>query len=260
MSGNRPRRARTKCQCVEIVPRALLGDRTSVVPMTGSDHRERDFWNSWNAEAREQVQGDMSLDQAATVEAWIGDRRDLRILDAGCGTGWMVERLVGNGTVVGTDLADEVVQRARERVPAATFVAGDIMSVDVGDDFDVIVSLEVLSHVADQRAFLRRLRSLLRTDGRLIIATQNRPVLERFNRLPPPGPGQLRHWVDRSELRTLLEDAGFVVDEIRLRTPKSDHGPMRAIAKAGRVLRCSALLERLGFGWTIMASATRIDS
>lgn len=228
--------------------------------MSGADQRERDFWNRWNAEAREQMQGDVSLDQAATVEEWLGDQRDMRILDAGCGTGWMCERLVRFGSVVGTDLADEVVDRARERVPAASFVAGDIMDVDVGGDFDVIVSLEVLSHVADQPAFLRRLRSLLRAEGRLIIATQNRPVLERFNRLPPPGSGQLRHWVDRRELRTLLEDGGFVVDDIRLRTPKSDHGPMRAIAKVGRVLRCSALLERLGFGWTIMASATRAET
>lgn len=225
--------------------------------MPETDQSQREFWNRWNAEARELVRGDMSLDQASTVERWMGDRRDLKILDAGCGTGWLCERLVPFGTVVGTDLADDVVNRARERVPEATFVAGDIMSVDVGGDFDVIVSLEVLSHVADQPAFLARLHSLLTVGGRLLIATQNRPVLERFNRIPPPGPGQLRRWVDRRELRGLLEGAGFVVDEMRLRTPKSDHGPMRVVAKAGRVLRCSGLLERLGFGWTIMARATR---
>lgn len=240
------------------MPREPPDEGTSVVPMTESDQRERDFWNQWNAEAREQVQGDMSLDQASTVEAWLGDQRDLRILDAGCGTGWMCERLVRFGTVVGTDLADEVVDRARERVPAASFVGGDIMSVEVGDEFDVIVSLEVLSHVADQDAFLRRMRSLLCAGGRLMIATQNRPVLERFNRLPPPGPGQLRHWVDRGELRGLLEGAGFVVDEMVVRTPKSDHGPMRVVAKLGRTLHCSWLLERLGFGWTIMACARRV--
>jgi 2-polyprenyl-3-methyl-5-hydroxy-6-metoxy-1,4-benzoquinol methylase len=225
--------------------------------MPETDQSQREFWNRWNAEARELVRGDMSLDQATTVEQWMGDRRDLKILDAGCGTGWLCERLVPFGTVVGTDLADDVVNRARERVPEATFVAGDIMSVDVGGDFDVIVSLEVLSHVADQPAFLSRLHSLLTVGGRLLIATQNRPVLERFNRIPPPGPGQLRRWVDRRELRGLLEGAGFVVDEMRLRTPKSDHGPMRVVAKTGRVLRCSGLLERLGFGWTIMARATR---
>ena len=62
------------------------------------------------------------------------------------------------------DLADEVIARAQARVPDARFVAGDVMTVDVGADFDVVVSLEVLSHVEDQHAFLVRLRDWLR-DG-----------------------------------------------------------------------------------------------
>ena len=182
------------------------------------------------------------------------------ILDAGCGTGWMTERLLPFGTVVGTDLADEVVDRAAARVPEARFVAGDIMTVDVGGNFDVVVSLEVLSHVPDQAAFLERLRSLLRPGGRLMLATQNRPVLQRFNRIPPPAPGQLRRWVDKRELQRQLDDAGFVVDELRFLTPRADHGVMRVVAKAGRILHASSVLERLGFGWTIMVSARRREA
>lgn len=228
--------------------------------MAGDDTQEREFWNRWNTDAREQVQGDVSHDQAAVLIRWLGDARDLSILDAGCGTGWMTERLLPFGAVVGTDLADEVVDRAASRVPQARFVAGDIMSVEVGRDFDVVVSLEVLSHVLDQPAFLERLGSLLRPDGRLMLATQNRPVLQRFNRIAPPGPGQLRRWVDRRELRRLLEDAGFVVDELRFLTPRADHGVMRVVAKLGRLLHASSVLERLGFGWTIMVSARRREA
>jgi 2-polyprenyl-3-methyl-5-hydroxy-6-metoxy-1,4-benzoquinol methylase len=225
--------------------------------MAGDEQQSREFWNRWNADAREQVQGDVSHDQAAVLIRWLGQARGLAILDAGCGTGWMTERLLPFGTVVGTDLADEVVDRAASRVPEARFVAGDIMTVEVGDDFDVVVSLEVLSHVPDQAAFLERLRSLLRPGGRLMLATQNRPVLQRFNRIPPPAPGQLRRWVDEKELRRQLEDAGFVVDEVRFLTPRADHGLMRVVAKAGRMVRASGVLERLGFGWTIMVSARR---
>lgn len=43
-------------------------------------------------------------------------------------------------------------------------------------------------------------------------------------------------------------------------SPLSDHGPMRIVAKAGRVLHADRLLERLGFGWTIMLAATPITN
>lgn len=221
------------------------------------DNEERRFWNSWNAEHREEAQGDVSIRQAEVIDSWLRGCDGLALLDAGCGTGWLCERLIAYGRVVGTDLADEVIERAQHRVPAGRFVAGDIMMVDVGRDFDVVCSLEVLSHVEDQHAFLERLHSLLVPGGRLFLATQNRPVLQRFNRIPPPGPGQRRRWVDRRELRQLLTEAGLRVDEMRVVSPRSDHGIMRRVVKAAELMHGSAILERLGFGWTIMAAATR---
>ncbi len=220
---------------------------------------ERDFWNEWNATHRESTQGDVSLRQAEVVNDWLAGHSHLSILDAGCGTGWLCERLQPFGAVTGTDLADEVVEQARQRVPKARFVAGDIMTVDVGRGFDVVTSLEVLSHVADQPAFMRRMFELIRPGGQLILATQNRPVLERFNRISPPAPGQLRRWVDRKELEELLTDAGFEIDRIKTLTPKADrhHRIMWLIAKVGTKTRTTPVLERLGFGWTLMVNATK---
>jgi 2-polyprenyl-3-methyl-5-hydroxy-6-metoxy-1,4-benzoquinol methylase len=216
-----------------------------------------DFWNRWNAENREQLQGDVSHRQAEVVLGWLAGRSGLFILEAGCGSGWMAERLTEHGRVVATDLPGEVIERAQERLPSVQFVGGDVMAVDVGSGFDVVVTLEVLSHVADQPAFMRRLFGWLKPAGQLMLATQNKQVLSRFNRIPNPAEGQLRRWVDRDELRQLATDAGFRVDEVFVVSPKADHGIMRFIAKAGRMTRTSRLLERLGFGWTIMLRATR---
>jgi hypothetical protein len=83
----------------------------------------------------------------------------------------------------------------------------------------------VLSHVADQPAFMRKIAGLLRPGGHFIIATQNRPALQR-NRIPPPKPGQLRHWVDRHELRSLLAAQFEVVDLLSI-TPIFDHRRLR---------------------------------
>ncbi|MGD9695718.1 MAG: class I SAM-dependent methyltransferase [Thermoleophilia bacterium] len=222
---------------------------------------ERSAWNAWNTSAgARQDDGGVGIvaeDEARHVMAWLGGRRGLRILDAGCGTGWMSARLATAGDVVGTDLADEVIEQARRRLPQARFVAGDIMDVDVGGDFDVVVSLEVLSHVADQQAFIQRLHDVLRPGGELMLATQNRPVLARLNRLPEPPAGMRRRWVNRRELRAFLASAGFGSIEIRTITPLSDHGPARIAAAVARRVGATPLLERAGFGWTLMVRAVR---
>lgn len=48
-----------------------------------------------------------------------------RVLDAGCGTGFMTRHL--KGEVVGLDQSEAVLEIARERVPGARFVRGDAL-------------------------------------------------------------------------------------------------------------------------------------
>lgn len=219
----------------------------------------RRFWNSWNAASREQGQDRTPLEQARVVEGWLRGRTGLSVLEAGCGTGWMSQRLAGHGAVVAVDLADEVVGRARARAPQVDFRVGDLLTADLGQGHDVVVTLEVLAHVADQPRFLRRLRDALVPGGELYLATQNKTVLTRFNRVPPPAVGQLRRWVDRSELRGLLEAAGFEVEEMFLITPRANHGLARVVAKASRMTRTDRLVARLGLGGTIMVRARARD-
>jgi 2-polyprenyl-3-methyl-5-hydroxy-6-metoxy-1,4-benzoquinol methylase len=218
----------------------------------------RRYWNGWNARAREHGQDRVALEQARVVEGWLQGRRELSILEAGCGAGWMSERLAAFGSVVAMDQADEVVRRAQQRVPTVRFEVGDLLTDDLGSGYDVVVSLEVLAHVADQARYLSRLREALVPGGQLLLATQNKPVLTRLNRIPPPGPGQLRRWVDRAELRELVEAASFTVQEMFVITPQSNRGLTRVLAKAGRVTRTDRALARLGFGWTIMLSARAV--
>jgi len=84
----------------------------------------------------------------------------------------------------------------------------------------VIVTLEVLSHVEDQPAFVAKLATLLRSSGQLMLATQNGPVLQKYNRIPSPGPGQLRRWVDREELTALLSKDFQVIELFSVNAPR----------------------------------------
>jgi 2-polyprenyl-3-methyl-5-hydroxy-6-metoxy-1,4-benzoquinol methylase len=169
--------------------------------------------------------------------------------------------------VVATDLADEVLTRAARRYPTVDFVAGDFMSLDFGrGGFDAAVSLEVLSHIEDQAAFIAKISSLLRPGGYFIIGTQNRPALQQ-NDIPPPGHGQLRHWVDRHELQALLGEK-FEVVEMRSITPRFNRG-WRRIVNSYKVNQLAQKVappiakwvktsqEKAWLGWTLVALARK---
>jgi SAM-dependent methyltransferase len=53
--------------------------------------------------------------------------KGLRVLDAGCGTGWFTEYFVTQGAVVtGLDISAEMVERTRARVPEATVIQANL--------------------------------------------------------------------------------------------------------------------------------------
>lgn len=228
------------------------------------------FWNQWNAETRENRIDKVSFEQADTITAWLErlNRKDLDIIDVGCGAGWLCQRLSAFGRVTGTDLSHEVLERASKRSPAVRFFAGDFMTLNFGKEaYDVVVCLEVLSHVADQPAFISKLASLLRPGGYLMLATQNRPQLER-NDIPPPMPGQIRHWVDRHELTRLLERE-FEIEQLFSITPKCNRGILRIVnsnklntmllalglSATGKWIR--SFQEEAWLGWTLMGLAQK---
>jgi len=245
--------------------------------MSLSPDRDRDapialqqsFWDTWNAQHREAGVGEVSSDQKRVVLSWLNriGRTNLNILDVGCGAGWLDPSLKQFGVVTATDLSADVLARIRTRVPQVNYIAGDFMELPFeAASFDVAVSLEVLAHVADQSAFITKINSLLRPGGWLMLATQNRPVLERhnMNSIQPAAPGQLRRWTDASELRALIEPQ-FEIVELFSKTPRASQGPLRLInarplRQAMRAIvgeSFERMKERMGLGWTLMCLAKK---
>jgi 2-polyprenyl-3-methyl-5-hydroxy-6-metoxy-1,4-benzoquinol methylase len=114
---------------------------------------------------------------------WLGLVRDRvpaggEVLDLGCGNGIPAAKWFSdNGfRVTGVDLSDTMVERARELVPGATFLRGDMTEHDEVDfderSFDVVASFYALIHVpvADQPGVIERLARWLRPGG-IFVAT-----------------------------------------------------------------------------------------
>jgi 2-polyprenyl-3-methyl-5-hydroxy-6-metoxy-1,4-benzoquinol methylase len=105
-----------------------------------------------------------------------------RVLDVGCGEGRFAAELARAGaSVVGIDVAEEPLRRARVRHPELDLrVVSDEGPWELADaGFDVVWAGEVIEHVLDTAAWLSEVRRVLRSGGSLLITT------------PAHGPGVL---------------------------------------------------------------------
>lgn len=188
---------------------------------------QRRAWNKWNSAV--EPDGPRQVAEWAEIERHLLSlrRTNLRMVEVGCGAGWLAERLIKYGTLTATDLSDEVLPEIRVRLPLVDFRVGDFFELQLPSaSYDMVVTQHVLAHVGDQQEFVARLAALLVKGGRLIMATQNRSVLERWSTVPGPYPGQLRHWVNARELKSLLRPH-FAKIEITSVLPAGDQGFLR---------------------------------
>jgi ubiquinone/menaquinone biosynthesis C-methylase UbiE len=92
-------------------------------------------------------------------------------LDAACGTGRQTEVLSGLGhRVVGVDATPQMLERARERVPAAEFRTGLLTELPAENgSFDLAVCSLALTHLDDPAPAIRELARVVREGGRVVI-------------------------------------------------------------------------------------------
>ena len=94
------------------------------------------------------------------------------VLDVGCGGGWLVRELasrVPRGHVVGMDVSDEMIARARHassNVRNAEFVVGSVHAIPrESDSFDKFISVESSYYWPDPAGGIRELFRVLRPGG-----------------------------------------------------------------------------------------------
>lgn len=195
---------------------------------------QREFYDQWNEAHRKGKFDDISLEvrqRAIEALAVINhlSLREPRILEVGCGTGWLSERLCKVGKVTGIDLSPKAIDIARRRNASAEFIAGDFYDHDFGNTlFDLVVCAETLFYVHDQQLFMAKLASLVNPGGFLVLTMINKFVYDRRSDIAPPGPGQIRKWLTKREISKLL-DSYFNVLKVATTAPAGDLGIMRIV-------------------------------
>lgn len=150
------------------------------------------------------------------------------VLDVGCGTGLLRERLEGVdfAEYVGVDLSVAAVAEARSRAhPRSHFFVGDVATLDLGR-FDVVVLNEVLYYVPDAAAFLARIRALLAPGGVLLVSMWRHPGDRSLWRKVD----QAFPIVDRVEVRNRgnpINARGWLIGACRARSTATSSGDER---------------------------------
>ena len=136
-----------------------------------------------------------------------------RILDVGCGMGGELEWLEKYGQVYATDIEPVAVEATKKRAhhPESIQIGALPDKINFGVDFDAVVAMDVLEHVAEDEASLRFIKTSLLKSGGLLLLTV--PV---FGWLWSPHDEVHMHMrrYTRPELRHKLESAGFTIQKI----------------------------------------------
>lgn len=103
------------------------------------------------------------------IAAVAAGRRDLRILDCGCGTGHnMKTLLVPHGRAFGFDLAQDGIERAR--AAGWPLVRADAQRIPFASGtFDLATSFDVMQTVPDDRAMLAEMARVVKPGGHVVL-------------------------------------------------------------------------------------------
>ena len=145
-----------------------------------AEHQVRDEFNQWAEQGKGEEMEAHHISIAEQTLAMMDLKPGDRVLDLGCGTGWtsrLMAKAVANGDkqgqVVGLDVADEMIRRARAASvdhENVMFIRGSALEIPWEENFfDKVLSVESFYYYADQERALAELFRVLAPKGELYI-------------------------------------------------------------------------------------------
>lgn len=156
-------------RCVRIVRKILQGEKVVVV------YQDQEHWNVQFKKGKWKRSEESGQNVGIVARTIITEslKRPIKVLDVGCGSGVLGQYLPLNGGRInysGTDISEEAIKQAKERVPKGIFYCRNMENDPQLDGvFDVIVFAEVLLY-CDFKQALQAHRSYLNRDGVLILS------------------------------------------------------------------------------------------
>jgi 2-polyprenyl-3-methyl-5-hydroxy-6-metoxy-1,4-benzoquinol methylase len=154
----------------------------------------------------------------------ISQGKSIKVLDLGCGNGYVASRIAGQGhSVTGVDISSDGIEIARVSFPGICYhlcsVYDDDLLAKIGRQFDCVVSLEVVEHLFYPKKLFEQSQRLLVTGGALIVSTPYHGYLKNLALALTNGwdrhfsvdwDGGHIKFFSRKTLAQMVSNAGFV--------------------------------------------------
>jgi len=184
---------------------------------------------------------------ADQIVAAFGAARPVRVLDLGCGAGFLSNDLAARGhDVTGLDVehANIEVARAGDTTRAVRYVIGDACKLPFADStFDVVSAMDLLEHVETPERVIAEAARVLAPSGLLFFHTFNRTWLANlvvikgvrwFVRNAPPDLHVLRLFITPDELTEMCRSHALAIGALRGSRPRF-RWPLWRMLVTGRV-------------------------
>jgi SAM-dependent methyltransferase len=164
-----------------------------------------------------------------------------RICDLGCGSGHVADHLKNLGVdVIGIDISPRMVEVAKRTYPAIEYRVGDMLDSDLPDEsLGAVVALYSIIHLErDQvRPTLGEMfRVLVPGGGVLLSFHKGEGALHEEESLGKPIPFDCTLF-EPDEVREAMEDEGFVVEMVAVRSPYDFEFPTTRVYAWGKKLK-----------------------
>lgn len=217
----------------------------------GSDRQARRYYDDFSTSyERERGYGYHQMLDDLEVRLTEEYARGARVLELGCGTGLILERIAKVAKeAVGIDLSEGMAQRARER--GLDVHIGSVTDLPFEDEsFDLAYSFKVLAHVPDIETAIHEAVRVTRPGGHLLLELYN-PWSLRYLAKKVAGPQPISEdrteadvftrWDSPRDVRNLLPAEVELIDfyGVRVLTP---FAAVFRVPGVGRVLGKAELL------------------
>src|SRR5438876_7404030 len=138
----------------------------------GETDEIRDFWNrvadDWHIQVGAAGDSNRILNSDPVLWAFAGDITGRKVLDAGCGTGYLSNQLRDRGArVTGIDTSERMIAIARAQYPNIDFrldSCSELRTVSNGE-FEILISNYVLMDTPDLEGAMRAFSRVLRIEA-----------------------------------------------------------------------------------------------
>jgi 2-polyprenyl-3-methyl-5-hydroxy-6-metoxy-1,4-benzoquinol methylase len=154
----------------------------------------------------------------------IATRREAKsIMDIGCGPGTKLRMLYEqnpNRTYIGVDLP-EAIEYCRRTHKFGNWYADDLNATHEpapGLQADLIICSDVIEHIADPDNLLGYIKTRLAPDGRVVLSTPERDILNGVDNFEALNPHHVREW-NAEEIAAYLREWNFEIEDHQFQYP-----------------------------------------